>query len=62
MMGQIMPIFYAYRRHYSTCSFWYNFALWDSRKDTQMEAEQLNAIENHLADLMKRSQDLRGYL
>ncbi|PWB59079.1 MAG: peptide chain release factor 2 [Nitrosomonadales bacterium] len=27
-----------------------------------MEAEQLNAIENHLADLMKRSQDLRGYL
>ncbi|MFA5242349.1 MAG: peptide chain release factor 2 [Sulfuricella sp.] len=27
-----------------------------------MEAEQLNAIENHLADLTKRSQDLRGYL
>ncbi|MDD5403120.1 MAG: peptide chain release factor 2 [Sulfuricella sp.] len=27
-----------------------------------MEAEQLNAIENRLADLMKRSTDLRGYL
>ncbi|MBZ0104157.1 MAG: peptide chain release factor 2 [Sulfuricella denitrificans] len=27
-----------------------------------MEAEQLNAIENHLTDLMKRGKDLRGYL
>ncbi|WP_173065924.1 peptide chain release factor 2 [Sulfurimicrobium lacus] len=27
-----------------------------------MEAEQLNAIENRVADLMKRSADLRGYL
>jgi len=27
-----------------------------------MEAEQLNTIENRLVDLIKRSQDLRGYL
>ncbi|MDP2828964.1 MAG: peptide chain release factor 2 [Sulfuricellaceae bacterium] len=27
-----------------------------------MEAEQLNAIENRLSDLLKRSNDLRGYL
>ncbi len=32
------------------------------RKHDMIEAEQLNAIYNHLDDLETRNQDIRGYL
>lgn len=34
----------------------------DHRERTIMDVEHINAIGNHLADLTRRTQDLRGYL
>ena len=31
-------------------------------KCTTMDVEHINAIGNHIADLTRRTQDLRGYL
>jgi hypothetical protein len=33
-----------------------------NREQTMMDVEHINAIGNALADLTKRTQDLRGYL
>lgn len=56
-----MPFFYPFRRPDNAFHSGIIFAF-ETCKELLMEAEQLNIIENHLADLMKRGQDLRGYL
>ncbi|QKS27483.1 MAG: peptide chain release factor 2 [Candidatus Accumulibacter similis] len=40
----------------------YNAKLFDPASDATMEAEQLNSIENRIADVAERGNELRRYL